>query len=104
MSVSHVSPSITEFHDFGTDNVSFNDILGTMHPDYIEFVTKTEASIANFYYKNIDRKKLLKYKINYNLRGKLKNGEYILSNHQWRGRRKKYSRESFYFERKNAEL
>jgi DNA-binding CsgD family transcriptional regulator len=82
MSVSHVSPSITEFHDFGPENVSFNDILGTMHPEDIEFVTKAEASIADFFYTNIDREKLLKYKISYNLRGLLKNGEYILCNHQ----------------------
>lgn len=82
MSVSHVSPSITEFHEFGPDNVSFNDILGTMHPDDIEFVTNAEASIANFFYNNLDREKLLKYKISYNLRGRLKNGEYILCNHQ----------------------
>lgn len=82
MSVSHVSPSITDFHEFGPDNVSFNDILGTMHPDDIEFVTKTEAAIADFFYTNLDREKLLKYKISYNLRGKLRNGEYILCNHQ----------------------
>lgn len=82
MSVSHVSPSITDFHEFGPDNVSFNDILGTMHPDDIEFVTKAEAAVANFFYTNIDREKLLKYKISYNLRGRLKSGEHVLCNHQ----------------------
>ena len=82
MSVSHVSSSITDFHEFGPENVSFNDILGTMHPDDIEFVTNAEAAIANFFNANLDREKLLKYKISYNLRGRLKNGEYILCNHQ----------------------
>ncbi len=82
MSVSYVSPSITDFHEFGPDNVSFNDILGTMHPDDIEFVTKAEATISDFFNTNIDKEKLLKYKISYNLRGRLKNGEYILCNHQ----------------------
>ncbi|MDX6184080.1 helix-turn-helix transcriptional regulator [Flavobacterium sp. Fl-77] len=82
MSLSHVSPSIREFHDFDSDNVSFNDILGTIHPDDIEFVTAAEAAVANFFYNNIGREQLLKYKISYNLRGKLKNGEYVLCNHQ----------------------
>ena len=82
MSISHVSPSIVDFHDFDPDNVTFNDILSTMHPDDIEFVTKAEATVADFFYTNIDREKLLKYKISYNLRGNLINDGYVLCNHQ----------------------
>lgn len=82
MSVSHVSPSITEFHGFDPDNVSFNDILGTIHPEDVDFVANVEAHIINLFYTKFDSKKLLKYKMSYNFRAKLANGEYVLCNHQ----------------------
>lgn len=82
MSISNVSPSINEIHGFHHETVTFNDILSIGHPDDTDFVVKAEAAVANFFYKNIGADKLLKYKVNYCLRGKLKSGEYAMFNHQ----------------------
>ena len=82
MSISNVSASINEIHGFDHETVTFNDILNIGHPDDTDFVVKAEAAVSDFFYKNIGAEKLLKYKVNYCLRGKLKNGEYALFNHQ----------------------
>ncbi len=42
MSLSHVSPSIMDIHGFDPESVTFHDILGTIHPDDMEFVSKAE--------------------------------------------------------------
>src|SRR4051812_43344515 len=57
LSISHVSPSIKDIHGFDPESVSFNDILLTMHPDEMEFVTNAEASVAAFFLNNLDRTK-----------------------------------------------
>lgn len=82
MSLSHISPAIYEIHGFDPETVSFNDILGAIHPDDIDFVAKAEAFSTNFFYKKIGYEKLLNYKISYSFRFRLENGEYVLFNHQ----------------------
>ena len=82
MSVSHTSPAISEIHGFDAETVSFNDILGAIHPDDIEFVAKAEAVATDFFYKKVGYEKMLSYKTSYNFRFRLKNGEYALFNHQ----------------------
>ncbi len=82
MSISHISPSIYQIHNFEEGNVVFDDILKTLHPDDIDFISKTEAAIAYYLYENIGQDKLLKYKMNYCFRAKMKGGEYELINHQ----------------------
>jgi len=82
MSISHISPSIYDIHDFEEGKVTFNDILKTLHPDDVDFISKTEASIAKFFYENIGEEKILKYKMNYCFRAKMKNGQYSMMNHQ----------------------
>lgn len=82
MSLSHISPSIYEYHDFDPETISFNSVLGAIHPDDIEFVVKAEAFLTRFFSENIPREKLLTYKISYSHRAKFKNGEYALINHQ----------------------
>lgn len=82
MSLSHISPAIVEIHGFNTETVTFNDILGAIHPDDVDFVTRAEAFSTNFFYKKIGYEKLLKYKISYSFRFRLQNGEYALFNHQ----------------------
>lgn len=82
MSISHISPSIYDIHNFEVGNVVFDDILKTLHPDDIDFISKTEASIAKFFYENIGEEKILSYKMNYCFRAKMKNGEYTMMNHQ----------------------
>lgn len=82
MSLSHTSPAISEIHGFNTETVSFNDILGAIHPDDIEFVAKAEATATDFFYKKVGYEKMLSYKTSYSFRFRLKNGEYALFNHQ----------------------
>ncbi|MBC7845088.1 MAG: helix-turn-helix transcriptional regulator [Flavobacterium sp.] len=82
MTLSHVSPAIAEIHGLDPETVSFNDILGAIHPDDIDFVTKAETLSINFFYEKLGYEKLLNYKMSYNFRFRLKNGEYALFNHQ----------------------
>mgnify|MGYP001584831838 CR=1 FL=1 len=82
MSLSHASPAIFEIHGFESESVTFNDILGAIHPDDIEFVAKAEAVATDFFYKKVGYEKMLTYKTSYNFRFRLKNGEYALFNHQ----------------------
>ncbi|WP_223150993.1 LuxR C-terminal-related transcriptional regulator [Flavobacterium ajazii] len=82
MSLSHISPSLFEMHNFSPETITFNDILGAIHPDDIEFVIKAEAFLTTFFQEKIGREKLLNYKISYSHRARLENGEYALFNHQ----------------------
>ncbi|CAM3380296.1 LuxR C-terminal-related transcriptional regulator [Flavobacterium chungbukense] len=82
MSLSHVSPSVYELHGFDPKTVTFNDVLGAIHPEDLDFVIKAEDFLTKFFFQNVGREKLLTYKISYCYRGRLKNGEYALFNHQ----------------------
>ncbi|GIZ07344.1 LuxR C-terminal-related transcriptional regulator [Flavobacterium sp. UMI-01] len=82
MSLENVSPAIREIHGFDPETVTFDAILDAIHPDDLEFVTKAEAFIIDFFYKKIGSEKLLRYKINYSFRFRLENGSYALFNHQ----------------------
>lgn len=82
MSLSNVSPSITEIHGFDPETVTFDDVLNTIHPDDMEFVTKAEATYFEFLHNKLGIEKTLNYKANYSFRSRMKNGEYCLLNHQ----------------------
>lgn len=82
MSLSHISPSLSEMHGFDPNTLTFNDVLGAIHPEDIDFVIKAEAFLTKFFYENVGREKLLNYKISYSHRCRLENGEYVLFNHQ----------------------
>lgn len=82
MSVSNVSDSIYDIHGLIPENVIFNDVLNTIHPDDIDFVANAEMFITKFFAERIPREKLLSYKMNYSFRSRIKTGEYALLNHQ----------------------
>lgn len=82
MSISNVSAAIEDIHGLDPETAKFNDVLDTIHPDDIDFVIKAEAFLTHFFSKHISRKQLTRYKISYCYRGRLKNGEYALLNHQ----------------------
>lgn len=82
MSLSHISPSIYEIHDFTPETISFNSVLATIHPEDLDFVIRAEAFLTNFFYEKIGSEKLTSYKISYSNRALLKNGNYGLINHQ----------------------
>jgi DNA-binding CsgD family transcriptional regulator len=82
MSLSHISPAIAEIHGFDSEAILFNDILGAIHPDDVDFVAKAEATATDFFYQKAGYEKMLSYKVSYNFRFRIKNGEYALFNHQ----------------------
>lgn len=82
MTLSNVNPSIYDLHNFTEKEVLFDDVLGVIHPEDLDFVVKAEAFLTHFFAKNITRNKLLNYKISYCFRAKLKNGKFGLFNHQ----------------------
>jgi DNA-binding CsgD family transcriptional regulator len=82
MSISHISDSLYEMHGFDPHNISFNDILGAIHPDDMGFVIEAEDFLTRFFLEKVGRDKLMRYKISYSHRARLKNGDYVLFNHQ----------------------
>jgi len=82
LSLSHVSSSITDIHGFDPEIVTFEDIIHSIHPEDMEFVSKAESTNLDFLYNVIGKENILQYKTNYCFRSKLKNGEYGMLNHQ----------------------
>lgn len=82
MSLSHVSSSITDIHGFDPETVTFDDIIHSIHPEDMEFVSKAENTNLDFLYNVIGKENILQYKMNYCFRSKFKNGEYGMLNHQ----------------------
>ncbi|WP_285056513.1 LuxR C-terminal-related transcriptional regulator [Pedobacter ginsengisoli] len=82
MSISHVSDSLYEMHGLHPGDTTINDILGMLHPDDIGFVIKAEDFLTTFFTNKVGRDKLMSYKISYNYRARINNGDYVLFNHQ----------------------
>lgn len=82
MSLSNVSPSIHDIHGFNPETVTFDDILGTIHPEDIDFVSQAKAANVNLLYNELGINAVLHYKSNYSFRSRMKNGKYELLNHQ----------------------
>src|SRR5690606_20179641 len=82
MSISNISDSLYEIHGFNRDDTTFNDILDAIHPEDLSFVIQAETFLTKFFSEKVGRDKLMRYKISYSHRAKLKNGNYALFNHQ----------------------
>ncbi|WP_227873901.1 LuxR C-terminal-related transcriptional regulator [Flavobacterium nackdongense] len=82
MTLSHISPSIAEIHGFDSKTISFNDILGAIHPDDVDFVAKAEAIATDFFYNKVEYEKMLRDKTSYSFRFRVQNGEYTLFKNQ----------------------
>ena len=82
MKISNVSPSIQDIHGFDPKTVKFDNILNTIHPEDINFVTCAEKTTLKFMYEIIGKDNIMNYKSIYSFRSRLKNGEYCLLNHQ----------------------
>lgn len=82
MSLSHISPAIHDIHGLNPENVSFNQILQTIHPEDIDFVSRVEKAVSEFFRDQLGPEKLMNYKINYSFRSLMKDGNYGLLNHQ----------------------
>jgi DNA-binding CsgD family transcriptional regulator len=82
MSISHISDSVYEMHGLHPGALNINDVLSTLHPEDIGFVIKAEDFLTSFFVNKVGREKLMRYKISYNYRVKVKDGTYVLFNHQ----------------------
>ncbi len=82
MSISHISPNISDFHKLDASTVSFNDILAQNHPDDVPFIIAAEEKLINIFSDQLEMKNLLNYKLSYCFRTKMKDGSYALINHQ----------------------
>ncbi len=82
MSLSHVSPSIMDIHGLDPATVSFYDILGTIHPDDMDFVVKAEQRNLEILFGTLGIDKVLNYKSCFSFRSRMKNGDYAMLNHQ----------------------
>lgn len=81
-SLSNVSDSIRDIHGLDPETVTFSDILDTIHPEDMDFVSTAESSIINFMYNVLGKEMVLNYKTCYSYRSRMKNGEYAMLNHQ----------------------
>jgi len=82
MSLSHVKPSIQHILGLDPEKIAFKDVLEAIHPDDMDFVVKAEAFLGNFFFKNVEPARVMKYKSSFNFRMRLADGEYALFNHQ----------------------
>lgn len=81
-SIKQVSSSILPLSGLNPETVTFDDIIKTIHPDDLLFVSKAEEMAINHFYNVIGKEKILKYKVCYNFRCKTHDGSYQIFNHQ----------------------
>lgn len=83
MRISHVSNGFFEAHGIPPQNAeTINDILGLIHPDDMDFVSRAEKQAYGFLFSQIPREKVTRYKASYNFRFQTADGSYQLFNHQ----------------------
>lgn len=83
MSLSHVSSGFFEAHGLPPQKAeTINDILGLIHPDDMDFVSRAEKQAYEFLFSQIPREKVTRYKASYNFRFQTADGSYKLFNHQ----------------------
>jgi hypothetical protein len=80
--LSHVSSSIKDIHNFDPKTVTFDDIINSIHPEDLDFVAKAEETCLAFFYNTIGKEHVVNYKMNYSFRSKMKDGNYAMLNHQ----------------------
>src|SRR5687768_250381 len=63
MSISNISSGFEEAHGISPDKIkNINDVLNLVHPDDMGFVSKAEAKVFDFIYKNLGADKITRYK------------------------------------------
>lgn len=82
MRVSHMSSSVKEIHGLEPETATFNDILSLIHPEDVDYVTKAEEKVIQFFRSEVGWDKVLKYKNSYCLRFKTSDNSYKLFLHQ----------------------
>lgn len=80
--IQQVSPSITALLGLNPLTVTFNDIINSIHPDDLAFVSLAEEMAIDHFYTVLGKEKVLNYKVCYNFRSKIADGTYQLFHHQ----------------------
>jgi DNA-binding CsgD family transcriptional regulator len=80
--IKYMNPNIKNILGFDPDTVEFDDIIGAIHPDDINYVTKAESTVLKLIYDDIGREKSTRYKMSYCFRFKTVDGSYQLFQHQ----------------------
>ena len=82
MSISNISSGFEKVHGVKIGEVQhINDVLALIHPDDIEYVSRTEESVIRMF-REIGWEKLLRYKVNYCFRFRTADNIYKLFLHQ----------------------
>lgn len=82
MGINEVSSSIVAILGLNPEAVTFNDIIDSIHPDDLSFVSKAEEMAINYFYTVLGKEKIFKYKVCYNFRSRIADGSYQLFHHQ----------------------
>jgi DNA-binding CsgD family transcriptional regulator len=82
MGINEVSSSITSILGVNPETVTFNDIIESIHPEDLSFVSQAEEMAINHFYNVIGKEKIFKYKVCYNFRSRIADGSYQLFHHQ----------------------
>lgn len=77
-----ITPNVVDIIDINAENINFNEIISTLHPEDMEFVSKAETTIINCLYHRIGKDKVTKYKASYCFRSRTPDGSYKLFHHQ----------------------
>ncbi|TCC97826.1 LuxR C-terminal-related transcriptional regulator [Pedobacter hiemivivus] len=80
--IKYMSPYIEDVLGLDPKTVTFDDIIGQIHPDDIYYVAQAEEKILNYLYKHMGRNKVTEYKMSYCFRFKIADGSYQLFQHQ----------------------
>lgn len=77
-----VSSSIKSILGLNPETVTFDDIINSIHPEDLTFVSQAEEKAINYFYTVLGKEKVLKYKVCYNFRSRIADGSYQLFHHQ----------------------
>lgn len=80
--IKQMSSSIETLLGLDSLTVTFEDIINSIHPDDLPFVSQAEEMAINYFYNEIGKENILKYKVCYNFRSKVADGSYQLFHHQ----------------------
>ena len=82
MGINQVSSSIVAILGMNPETITFDDIIDSIHPEDLSFVSQAEEMAINHFYTVIGKEKVLEYKVCYNFRSRIADGSYQLFHHQ----------------------
>lgn len=80
--IKYMHPNVKPVLGLDPETATFNDIIGCLHPDDMEFVAKAEQTVLNLIYGDLGRNHVTDYKMGYCFRFKTADGSYQLFQHQ----------------------